>query len=247
MKKIPKGKGRKSNAETYRDAMLCLKLADHDCLTEEQIVEKTGLSRSTVYRLLSRARSSVLAPQNKANREAAEPSTKKWYELSSPEPVDLNLTPGRSEYTGTTELSDRGVKQSSGDDGPPPSANLTEPPQPPPVVEHDLGIPGTAQPSVVEHQPANAPERKPSSGSQMKSAPKIRPYEPTPRPVRKPGEDDLTWKTRWRRWQVDEQVAENMLQGAMGPVLRGKKNLGVCFGNCPAYACRCHDEGAFDL
>jgi hypothetical protein len=68
-----------------------------------------------------------------------------------------------------------------------------------------------------------------------------------PRPVRKPGEDDLTWKTRWRRWQVDEQVAENMLQGALGPVLRGKKNLGVCFGNCPPFNCTCHDEGPFKL
>lgn len=87
MKKIPKGRGRKSDAETYRDAMEILKLIDHDCLTEEEVVEKLGLSRSTVYRLLSRARSAVLAPQNKANREAAEPLTKKWFELPSPEPI----------------------------------------------------------------------------------------------------------------------------------------------------------------
>lgn len=78
--------------------------------------------------------------------------------------------------------------------------------------------------------------------------PQVKPYEPSPRPVRKPGEDDLTWKTRWRRWQIDEQVMENLLQGATGPVLRGRPNrAGVCFGNCPPFNCTCHDEGPFQL
>jgi predicted DNA-binding protein (UPF0251 family) len=83
----PKGKGRKSNIEAYRDAMAIVKLVDHDCEEVEDAAKALGLTRATAYRLLSRARSMLLTPQIEADKKAAEPKVKDWFEpLPAPEP-----------------------------------------------------------------------------------------------------------------------------------------------------------------
>ncbi len=75
-----------------------------------------------------------------------------------------------------------------------------------------------------------------------KSVRKVQPYTPEPKPVRNPNEDEATWRVRWRRWQVETQIAENMMQGAItGVVLRGRPHRGLCFGSCPIGRCTCHD------
>ena len=127
-----------------------------------------------------------------------------------------------------------------------PATPVELPPQVPPSI---VEAPRQSLPESLTGIDATTREQRRRVRAEGVIRPQIRPYEPTPRPVRKPGEDDLTWKTRWRRWQVDEQVAENMLQGALGPVLRGRPHRrgNVCFGNCPPFNCTCHDEGAFDL
>jgi hypothetical protein len=76
----PKKTGRKSNAQTYRDAMAMARLVDVDCMQVEDAAKQLGLTRSTAYRLLSRARSLLLAPQVKADREAAAPAVNEWFE-----------------------------------------------------------------------------------------------------------------------------------------------------------------------
>jgi predicted DNA-binding protein (UPF0251 family) len=68
---------RKSNAETYRYAMTLAKLVDVDLMEVEDAAKQLGLTRSTAYRLLSRARSMLLAPQVEADNKAAEPLVKK--------------------------------------------------------------------------------------------------------------------------------------------------------------------------
>jgi predicted DNA-binding protein (UPF0251 family) len=88
----PKGK-RKSNAETYRDAMAVAKLVDVDGLEVGDAAASLGLTRSTTYRLLSRARSLLLREETEANKKAAEPVVNKWFEpivaesAIKPEPV----------------------------------------------------------------------------------------------------------------------------------------------------------------
>jgi hypothetical protein len=90
---LPKGKGRKSNAETYRDAMAVAKLVDVDGLLVEDAATQLSLTRSTAYRLLSRARSLLLRVETETNRKAAEPVVNKWFEpivaesATKPEPV----------------------------------------------------------------------------------------------------------------------------------------------------------------
>ena len=81
--KTPKGK-RKSNAETYRDAMAVAKLVDVDCMEVGDAAEQLGLTRSTAYRLLSRARSMLLHAETEANRKAAEPAVRDQYEPIPP-------------------------------------------------------------------------------------------------------------------------------------------------------------------
>lgn len=89
----PKGK-RKSKAETYRDAMAMARLVDVDCMIVEDAAKQLGLTRSTGYRLLSRARSLLLTPEIEVNKKAAEPKVKQWYE---PNPVRIKqgFTPSR--------------------------------------------------------------------------------------------------------------------------------------------------------
>src|SRR5580704_15490896 len=83
----PKGKGRKSNIEAYRDAMAVVKLVDHDCMEVADAAKALGLNERTAYRLLSRARSMLLGPQIEADKKAAEPAVNKWFEpITSPEP-----------------------------------------------------------------------------------------------------------------------------------------------------------------
>jgi len=77
----PKGKGRKSNIEAYRDAMAIVKLVDHDCMEVADAAKALGLTTSTAYRLLSRARGVLLTPQIEANKKAAEPKVNQWYEV----------------------------------------------------------------------------------------------------------------------------------------------------------------------
>jgi hypothetical protein len=96
----PKGKGRKSNIEAYRDAMAIVKLVDHDCMEVADAAKALGLKLSTAYRLLSRARSMLLTPQIEADKKAAEPKVNQWFE------VDPNLKTGSAERAGTTELLD---------------------------------------------------------------------------------------------------------------------------------------------
>jgi hypothetical protein len=83
----PKGKGRKSNIEAYRDAMAIVKLVDHDCMEVADAAKALGLTLRTAYRLLSRARGVLLTPQIEADKKAAEPKVNQWFEPAfSPEP-----------------------------------------------------------------------------------------------------------------------------------------------------------------
>jgi predicted DNA-binding protein (UPF0251 family) len=82
----PKGKGRKSNIEAYRDAMAVVKLVDHDCMEVADAAKALGLSERTAYRLLSRARSILLTPQIEADKKVAAPAVNQWFE------VDPSLT-----------------------------------------------------------------------------------------------------------------------------------------------------------
>src|SRR5580693_4587994 len=79
----PKGKGRKSNIEAYRDAIAIVKLVDHDCMEVADAAKALGLKERTAYRLLSRARSMLLTPQIEADKKAAEPKVKDWFEPMS--------------------------------------------------------------------------------------------------------------------------------------------------------------------
>jgi predicted DNA-binding protein (UPF0251 family) len=90
---VPKGKGRKANAKVTADAFKLLKLVDVDLMDVEDAAKQCGLTRSTAYRLLSRARSAVLAPQVEADKKAAEPNVRRWFEpISTPEPpVEVKL------------------------------------------------------------------------------------------------------------------------------------------------------------
>jgi|HubBroStandDraft_2_1064218.scaffolds.fasta_scaffold02438_11 hypothetical protein len=114
----PKGKGRKSNIEAYRDAMAIVKLVDHDCMEVEDAAKALGLKLSTAYRLLSRARSMLLTPQIEADKKAAEPMVNQWFE------VDPNLTTEGVVGPQVKDLPDisstAGVGTRTGNDGPPP-------------------------------------------------------------------------------------------------------------------------------
>jgi hypothetical protein len=85
---------RKSNAKTYRDAMAMARLVDVDGMQVEDAARQLGLTRSTGYRLLSRARSMLLAPQVEADRKAAEPVVKEWFE-PNPARIKNGFIPSR--------------------------------------------------------------------------------------------------------------------------------------------------------
>ena len=115
----PKGKGRKSNIEAYRDAMAIVKLVDHDCMEVADAAKALGLPPRTAYRLLSRARSLLLAPQVEADRKAAEPKVNQWFEpivadsATKPEPVPSSAFNSDPEMGGKKPPEERSDEKSS--------------------------------------------------------------------------------------------------------------------------------------
>jgi hypothetical protein len=114
----PKGKGRKSNIEAYRDAMAIVKLVDHDCMEVADAAKALSLTERTAYRLLSRARSMLLTPQIERDRVQAEPKVNQWFEPD----------PKLAENAGLTELlNDRVTSSTEGVVGPQSSEPTSEP------------------------------------------------------------------------------------------------------------------------
>jgi predicted DNA-binding protein (UPF0251 family) len=234
----PKGKGRKSNIEAYRDAMAVVKLVDHDCMEVPDAAKALGLNERTAYRLLSRARSMLLTPQIEADKKAAEPKVNQWFE-----PIPDGTRAGTQDDSGEAKLNV-------------PRSDLAHA-----VAPGMMDHPAPANDDEGDHRRVEArskvTEPEPASGRQSSdefltlpdgTKRRVKPQQPT--------EDIYEWshvmdysvfrvKTPWRQAQLIAQWKENEVLGGKHVNLRGKPKGGPCFGSCPTGNCTCNDREDF--
>jgi hypothetical protein len=212
----PKGKGRKSNIEAYRDAMAIVKLVDHDCMEVADAAKALGLTLSTAYRLLSRARGMLLTPQIEADKKAAGPMVNQWFEPD----------PKLAENAALTELLKDRVTSSTASAVDPNLATASE-------VNADVRAVPTA---VSDPEFITLPD-----GTKRR----IKPQEPTEDIYEWSHVMDYSsfrMKTPWRQAQLIAQWKENEALGGKHTNLRGGIKNRTCFRGCPSYQCTCEDN-----
>jgi hypothetical protein len=214
----PKGRGRKSNIEAYRDAMAIVKLVDHDCMEVADAAKALGLRLSTAYRLLSRARGVLLKPQIEADKKAAEPKVNQWFEpVPAPEPVPS------SAFNADPEMGGK------------------KPPEPEPP---SVAVPAILPDVQPEPTPVSDPEFITLPDGTKR---RIRPQEPSDNEIVYEWSHVMDYssfrvKTPWRQQQLIAQWKENEALGGKHTNLRGGPKNKNCFRGCPSYQCLCEDN-----
>jgi hypothetical protein len=212
LKLPPKGKGRKSNIEAYRDAMAIVKLVDHDCEEVEDAAKALGLPLSTAYRLLSRARSMLLTPQIEADKKAAEPKVNQWFEV-------------KPKFSGHPLPNPTACNKDSGDGATDDVGDLEGSPEPQAeVMQHDSG---EAKLSGETSSPVGA-----RAEQEVWEWEHLKPYR----------EFMSWPEHRRKQWLAQVQQNEALGGVRWTPVLRGGVKNRTCFRGCPSYQCTCEDN-----